>query len=324
MRQRGEVSIMRAKHVVLATGNQSMPQIPSFAGVESFEGEIMHSSQFPGCGCSGDKWHGKKCFVVGASTSACDIAQDLCEHGVHVTMIQRSKTCVVKTQRIRELAAASGYSDDNVAEGKDAHAADLLGAAMPYALKVPLLQEWVKDVRKKDELFYKSLDMAGWNQTWGDDETGPFMMFIRRFCGFYFDIGASQHIIDGHIKLRSGEGILEVKPHSVILSSGVELECDLIVCATGYENMTGWVSKLISPEVAEAIGACWGLGSDTRDDPGPYEGELRNMWKPTAQPGLWFQGGNIALSRFYSLSLALQLKARYEKLSISVYKPCST
>ena len=52
----------------------------------------------------------------------------------------------------------------------------------------------------------------------------------------------------------------------------------------------------------------WGLGSATKKDPGPWEGELRNMWKPTKQPGLWFHGGNLMQSRHYSLYLALQLK----------------
>jgi putative flavoprotein involved in K+ transport len=47
----------------------------------------------------------------------------------------------------------------------------------------------------------------------------------------------------------------------------------------------------------------------------PWEGELRNMWKPTAQPGLWFHGGNLMQSRHYSLYLALQLKARVEGMA---------
>ena len=50
------------------------------------------------------------------------------------------------------------------------------------------------------------------------------------------------------------------------------------------------------------------------------EGELRNMWKPTAQEGLWFHGGNLALSRYYSHYLALQLKARMEGIPTPAYK----
>ena len=43
------------------------------------------------------------------------------------------------------------------------------------------------------------------------------------------------------------------------------------------------------------------------------------MWKPTRQEALWFQGGNLAQARFYSLLLALQLKARYEGIATPVY-----
>ena len=82
--------------------------------------------------------------------------------------------------------------------------------------------------------------------------------------------------------------------------------------ATGYGSMNGFVAQIVSREVADKVGKCWGLGSGTTGDPGPWEGELRNMWKPTQQPGLWFHGGNLHQSRHYSLLLALQLKARWK------------
>ena len=77
--------------------------------------------------------------------------------------------------------------------------------------------------------------------------------------------------------------------------------------------MNGWAADLISQEVADTVGKVWGLGSDTAKDPGPWEGEQRNMWKPTQQEALWFHGGNLHQSRHYSLYLGLQLKARYEE-----------
>jgi len=43
------------------------------------------------------------------------------------------------------------------------------------------------------------------------------------------------------------------------------------------------------------------------------------MWKPVRQPGLWFHGGNLAQSRHYSLTLALQLKARLVGIPTPVY-----
>ena len=72
-------------------------------------------------------------------------------------------------------------------------------------------------------------------------------------------------------------------------------------------------------ETANRLGKVWGLGSDTTKDPGPWEGEQRNMWKPTQQEALWFHGGNLHQSRHYSLYLALQLKARSVGLDTPVY-----
>jgi putative flavoprotein involved in K+ transport len=44
------------------------------------------------------------------------------------------------------------------------------------------------------------------------------------------------------------------------------------------------------------------------------------MYKPVVQENLWFQGGNLALSRFFSKFLALQIKARMEGLGTLVYR----
>jgi putative flavoprotein involved in K+ transport len=43
------------------------------------------------------------------------------------------------------------------------------------------------------------------------------------------------------------------------------------------------------------------------------------MYKPTAQEALWFHGGNLALSRFFSRILALQIKARMEGIPTPVH-----
>ena len=144
---------------------------------------------------------------------------------------------------------------------------------------------------------------------WGEDDTGLFMKYLRRGSGYYIDVGASQLVIDGKIKLKTGqiEGLTET---GVVLADGSELPADLVVYATGYGSMNGWAADLIGQDVADRVGKVWGLGSDTKKDPGPWEGEQRNMWKPTQQPGLWFHGGNLHQSRHYSQFLALQLKAR--------------
>ena len=144
------------------------------------------------------------------------------------------------------------------------------------------------------------------------------MKYLRRGSGYYIDIGASQLIIDGEIKLQRGQ-VQEIREHSVLLEGGTELPADVIVYATGYGSMNGWAAELISQDVADKVGKCWGLGSSTTKDPGPWEGEQRNMWKPTQQEALWFHGGNLHQSRHYSQFLSLQLKARHAGIPTQVY-----
>ncbi len=126
---------------------------------------------------------------------------------------------------------------------------------------------------------------------------------MYRASGYYIDVGGSDLIIDGEVKVRCGVGVKEIKPHSIVLTDGSELPADAIIYATGYEPMESWVARLISQEVADKIGRCWGLGSDTPMDPGPWEGELRNMWKPTAQPNLWFPGRQSGAIAFFILCI---------------------
>ena len=162
------------------------------------------------------------------------------------------------------------------------------------------------------------LEQRGFQVTFGEDGSGIHSLYLRRGAGYYIETGASQMIIDGRIKLRNAE-VQSLGARTVTLSDNTELPADLVVFATGYGSMNQWAEQLISKEVADRVGKVWGLGSDTKGDPGPWVGELRNMWKPTQQPNLWFHGGNLMQSRHYSLYLALQLKARYEAIPTPVY-----
>jgi putative flavoprotein involved in K+ transport len=147
------------------------------------------------------------------------------------------------------------------------------------------------------------------------------MKAYRTGSGYYVDVGGSQLIIDGEIKVKSGVEIESLTPTGLRFSDGSEVAADAIIQSTGFHSMHEVVAKIVSREVGDAIGTCWGLGSGTRHDPGPWHGELRNMYKPVAQPNLWLQGGNLALSRFFSKFVALQIKARMEGLETPVYNP---
>jgi putative flavoprotein involved in K+ transport len=311
----GEEITLRPKQLVFALGVSGFPNLPPIEGAENFKGAQHHSSKHPG----GEAYAGKKAVVLGSNNSAHDICADLWEHGADVTMLQRSSTHIAPSESLMELALGPLYSEEAIAKGIDADKADLIFASIPYRIMPRFHIPVYEEMKKRNAEFYGRLEQAGFLLDFGDDGSGLFMKYLRRGSGYYIDVGASELVANGGIKLKSGVNIRRIKEHSVELTDGTELDADLLVYATGYGSMNGWVARLVSPEVADKVGKCWGYGSDTTKDPGPWEGELRNMWKPTAQDAMWFHGGNLHQSRHYSRYLALQLKARMEGIDTPVY-----
>lgn len=311
----GKEITLHPKQLVLATGMSGKANVPAIPGQDVFKGEQQHSSQHPGP----DAYKGKKVVVIGANNSAHDICAALWEGGADVTMVQRSSTHIVKSDSLMDIGLGDLYSEKALANGVTTDKADMIFASLPYAIMADFQVPVYNKIRERDAEFYQKLEDAGFMLDFGDDDSGLFMKYLRRGSGYYIDVGACDLVIDGSIKLQSGKGIERLTETGVLLDDGTELPADLVIYATGYGSMNGWAADLISQEVADKVGKCWGLGSGTTKDPGPWEGEQRNMWKPTQQEGLWFHGGNLHQSRHYSRYLSLQLKARAEGIETQVY-----
>jgi putative flavoprotein involved in K+ transport len=133
----------------------------------------------------------------------------------------------------------------------------------------------------------------------GEDKTGFQMKYLRRGGGYYLDVGCSQLLIDGKVRLIQFSDIASFTATGVRLADGTALDADAVVFATGYLGQQELVRRLFGDATAERVGPIWGY-----DD----EGELRNMFRRTPQPGLWFIAGSLAQCRIYSKYLALQIK----------------
>ncbi|MBL7286371.1 NAD(P)/FAD-dependent oxidoreductase [Corynebacterium godavarianum] len=312
----GNEMTLHPTQLVFATGMSGVPNRPQLKGQENFAGEIRHSSEHPG----GDVDAGKDVVILGANNSAHDIAADLVHNGARPVMIQRSSTHISQSDSLMKYVFGPLYSEDAVEAGIDTDTADLLFASWPYKVLPDAQRPAFDQIRKDDAEFYDSLADRGFMVDFGDDDSGLFLKYLRRGSGYYINVGASELVADGSIPVHSPTTIAEVKERSVVLDDGTELPADVIVLATGYGSMNGWVERLIDKETADRVGRVWGLGSDTTKDPGPWERELRNMWKPTQVEQLWFHGGNLHQSRHYSRYLSLQLKARYEGMDTPVYE----
>jgi putative flavoprotein involved in K+ transport len=316
VQREGKEVVLHPKQLVFAMGVSGYPNVPKIPGAETFEGVQQHSSLHTGP----EAYEGKKCVVLGSNNSAHDICAALWEHQADVTMIQRSSTHIAPSDSLMDLALGGLYSEQALKNGIDHHKADLIFASVPYQIMHTFHIPVYDAMKVRDAELYARLEKAGFLLDFGADGSGLFMKYLRRGSGYYIDVGASELVANGSVKLHSGVNIERINPRSVTLTDGTELPADLLVYATGYGSMNGWLADLISPKVADQVGKCWGLGSNTPKDPGPWEGELRNMWKPTQAKNLWFHGGNLHQSRHYSQFLSLQLKARMEGIPTPVYE----
>src|SRR5204862_208750 len=205
---------VRLQLLVLATGMSGMLRIPEFPGADMFRGVQHHSSRHEG----GAGYRGKKCVVVGSNNSAHDICADLWEHGADVTMLQRTSTHIAKSETLMELALGGLYSEAALNAGMTTDKADLIFASIPYKIMPTFQIPVYEEMAKRDADLYERLEQAGFMLDFGDDGSGLFMKYLRRGSGYYIDVGASDLIADGKVKLKSRVTIERIKEHSVVLS----------------------------------------------------------------------------------------------------------
>jgi putative flavoprotein involved in K+ transport len=293
-RSDGSTRVMRPRHLIFATGVSSIPYFPKLPGLEDFKGAIVHSGSF----ANAENWRGKRALVLGSGTSGHDVAQELQAHGANVTLIQRSPTYVVSLKEAQSVYAI--YQ-----EGIPFEDCDLLATSMPYPVLQRSYQISTARGREVDKAILGKLAAKGFKLTFGEDETGFQMMYLRRGGGYYFNVGCADLIVAGKIGLLQFDDIERFTADGAKLRDGSVAKADLLVLATGYKNQQDTVRAYLGDTIAEAIGPVWGF-----DD----NGELRNMWKRTAQRGLWFTAGSLAQCRIFSRYLAIQIKSLEEDL----------
>jgi cation diffusion facilitator CzcD-associated flavoprotein CzcO len=287
----GTERTMHPRHVVLATGLYSVPFVPEIAGAADFGGTFMHSSLYR----SGREFAGKKAVVIGASNSGHDIAQDLYEHGVNVTMIQRSSTYVINSADFVGVLLAGRYEEG----GPPTADADRLSISVPNRMLLELARYATQVVAGIESELLSDLDRRGFEVGFGDAGAGITELFLQRGGGYYINVGAAELIATGKIKVKHS-GVQALTHHGLVCDDGTYLPADLVVLATGYHNMRESARRLFGNEVADRCTTVWGL-----DD----EGELRAVWRKSGQDGLWFMAGNLQQARIFSKFLALQIKA---------------
>ncbi|MCC7081148.1 MAG: NAD(P)/FAD-dependent oxidoreductase [Burkholderiales bacterium] len=292
----GAERTLHPRHLVFANGLVGFPHIPELPGLKDFLGDVIHTADFT----NGSNWRGKRALVLGTGTSGHDVAQDLHANGCRTTIVQRGETMVISIDPSAKLTYA-------IYEGIPVEDGDLLVSANTFPVVRKNLQLATARMVAFDKKMIEGLVARGFKWTMGEDGAGHQMMIRRRYGGYYLDAGCAQLIIDGEIGLMQSDRIERFVAQGVLLKDGSVKTVDLVVLATGFVTQQVLVGKLLGEEVASKVGPVWGIGPD---------GEMNNMWKRTAQEGLWFVGGSFANCRTYSHYVALQIKAIEEDIPL--------
>ncbi|KFX91454.1 hypothetical protein O988_07743 [Pseudogymnoascus sp. VKM F-3808] len=304
--QDGSDRILTPRHLVLATGLIGhTPLSPTFSNQSSFTGQIYHSHSHASARLI-PSLSSKKVVIIGAGTSAFDIAQDFVNNGAKdVTIIQRSPTFVLSLEAQDKFVLA-GWNAMATAD------ADLVGSSFPVPIALTLLVGATQMMAQHDAELLSGLEKAGLAVKRGEDGVGILHHQLLKAGHFYIDQGACEMVVDGRIRIKRSEGgVKGFDTNAVVLADGTAVEADVVVVATGFKPSSETAREIMGEEFMAKVGRMGELDE---------EKERIAWWRPTAMPGFWYMTGSFLWSRSFSKVLALQIKAVEEGLNPDYYR----
>ncbi|OBH64449.1 NAD(P)/FAD-dependent oxidoreductase [Mycobacterium sp. E2479] len=202
-----------SRTIVLATGNYGAPTAPRWPGLESFQGEIVHSGEF----VNAWPYRGRDVLVVGAGNSAADIAVQLANDGA------RRIWLAVRTPPHLVRRAVGGFPSDIFLE---------LSARVPARMVDPLIAR-----------------VTG--LMWGDLSPYGFQRPTVGLKATVETRGRIPTLADGLVSVVRARrvevvgAVTRLEPDSVVLADGTSVTPEVIITATGFEtNLRGMVGHL--------------------------------------------------------------------------------
>lgn len=204
-----------SKNLVVATGFNNQPNIPSWPGQKSFPGSILHSSEYS----SGHCFRDQKVLVVGFGNSAGEIAIDLYENGAEVAFSIRSSVNVIP----RDLLGIPILAIAIPLTKLPSRLADLLTA--------PILRIVFGDITK-----------LGLRKS----KNGPFTQIEKQQHIPLIDVGTIKLIREGSATVFPD--IKKFEGAEIIFSDGKRRRFDSVILGTGYKPATEKFLKEASPD----------------------------------------------------------------------------
>jgi indole-3-pyruvate monooxygenase len=221
--------VMAPRIVVMATGYNAVPKLPSIPGLGSFDGSAVHAAFYKNAA----PYQGKRTLVVGCGNSGAEIALDLAEHGTDVAMVVRGPVHVIPRDMF----------------GRPTQHTNVLLSHLPLALR---------DTIAKAAIGLVVGDLSRWGIV--KPLRGPNRMIEESGRIPLIDVGTIAMIKQGKIRVRPA--VREILPDGVRFADGTEDSFEAIIFATGY---TPGLDKLIKgfDTIADARGRPNRFGEET-------------------------------------------------------------
>jgi cation diffusion facilitator CzcD-associated flavoprotein CzcO len=212
-------TLYRAPNLVVASGYNREPVVPTWPGQASFKGLICHSSEYK----NGESFRGQRVLVVGFGNSGGEIALDLWEHAARPGIAVRGAVNVIP----REVFGIP-FLFIAIPQRK-------IPARVADAMNAPLVHFLIGDLAKY------GLRKASY---------GP-MTQARNYSRIpLIDVGTIKLIKEGHLAVYPA--IEEFTPDGVKFTDGKQASFDAVILATGFRprlnNFLNLASSIMNEE----------------------------------------------------------------------------
>jgi cation diffusion facilitator CzcD-associated flavoprotein CzcO len=259
--QRGMRRELRARHLVMAIGGGGqVMKMPQLENRDAFKGVVLHSGQYK----HSRDWKGLRGVVVGTANSGHDVSNDMLQAGLEsVTMVQRGRTPVLPAEYFGKIYDA--MYNDNI----PVTVSDLNSQIQPTAISRKMALMAISKMASQEPERFDALERQGFRVERFMD---IFQCLFERFGSHYLDVGVSQKIAQGLIKMKSDAALTGFTANGLQFDDGSVLEADVVIFATGFEgNMRLAVTQIVGEEIGDKLDDYWSVDA---------EGELRGCWKP--------------------------------------------
>ncbi|WP_062343340.1 NAD(P)/FAD-dependent oxidoreductase [Novosphingobium sp. CCH12-A3] len=265
----GQTEDLVVNAVINGHGPVNRPKMPDIPGLSGFKGPVVHTAAYP----ADLDLKGKRVAVIGTGASSAQLCGAIAPEVAELTVYQRTKHWVLYNPEIaHEVSEGMKWALANIPTFKEWFRFRVYWAAadglFSNVLKDPAWEGNMLAVSEGNEMT-RQYALGYMQQRFADRPdlieklTPDFPIFSKRIV---LDNGWFDALARPNVHLET-QGIARILPNGIEAKDGSVFECDVIICATGF-NVAQMVGNLvIRGEGGRELGEEWGA-----EDPRSYLG----------------------------------------------------